>query len=115
MQFLLLVYFDENHLDSLPPGDQDEVWRESAQFRDDLARSGRRVTAKALRPTAEAAAPRVREGRTTAVAGPFTEAPEPLGGFVLVEAATGRRRCGSRRRCPPPGSAPSRCGRYRGD
>jgi hypothetical protein len=86
VQFLMLVYVDEDYVENLPPGEQDEVWRAAAEFDLDLARSGHRVAAAALRPTRDAVTVRVRGGRASATAGPFAETVEHLGGFVLVEA-----------------------------
>jgi hypothetical protein len=85
-QFMLLVYNDASLLDALPDGRADAMMRDCLSHADELERDGRLLQSQMLEDAAAARSVRVRNGRTTAVDGPFAEAKEVLGGFNLIEA-----------------------------
>lgn len=85
-KFLLLVYNDASLLDALPAGQFDTMMKGCIEKADDMRRVGTLLDAQQLEPPSTARTMRVRNGRMTAVDGPFAEAKEVLGGFNLIEA-----------------------------
>ena len=87
MQFLLLIYTDDEMLDALPPGEPDTMMRHCFNNADDLRDKGTLIESQQLKPAAEAKSVRIRNGKLSVVDGPFAETKELLGGFNLIEAA----------------------------
>lgn len=83
MNYLCLVYSDENELHSLSDSPKDTECAAYAQSLDD---SGHLLVGQALQPVATATTVRVRDGSTTVTDGPFAETKEQLAGFYMVEA-----------------------------
>ncbi len=86
MQYLLLVYTDEQLLGKLEPAEYDAHMRHCLQHADDLEASGKLLAYQQLEPPARAKAVRTRGGQTQVLDGPFAETKEMLAGFNLVEA-----------------------------
>jgi hypothetical protein len=87
MKFLCLVYFEPETLAALSPTEKAALNRNSLDYNDELARNNHYITAEALQPVGTARTVRVRHGKTSVTDGPFAEAKEHVGGFILVEAA----------------------------
>ena len=87
MQFLALVYIDNELLDALPAGEPDAMMRTCLAHADELQANGKLLGFQQLEDTAAAKSVRIRGGRTSVVDGPFAETKEILGGFNLIEAA----------------------------
>jgi len=87
MQYLCMVFLDENVLDSLPPAEKQALIDESLAYDDVLKQKGHFVSASALEPVRSGAAVRVRNGKALVTDGPFAETHEQIGGFILIEAA----------------------------
>ncbi|HJR75280.1 MAG TPA: YciI family protein [Luteimonas sp.] len=87
MQFLALIYNDEQLLGALPEGEADDMMRHCFAHADELRAKGRLLESQQLEPSKAAKTVRIRNGRTTVVDGPFAETKEILGGFNLIEAA----------------------------
>ena len=83
MQYMLLIYHDENVLDE---AERQQCYQESAQLAHDLHARGQYRAAAPLQPTATATSVRIREGKQLVTDGPFAETREQLGGYFLVEA-----------------------------
>ena len=83
MQYMLLIYLDEN---ALSESERAQCYRDSAAYATRLHEKGRYLQAAPLYPTAMATSVRIREGRRTVTDGPFAETREQLGGFFLIEA-----------------------------
>ena len=83
MQYMLLVYLDEN---ALSDADRNECYDESVQLTQDLHTTGHFVAASPLHPTSTATSVQVREGKNFITDGPFAETREQLGGYFIVEA-----------------------------
>jgi hypothetical protein len=88
MQFLLLVYTDDELLGKLAPGEYDAHMRNCLQHADELQACGKLISYQQLERPATARAVRQRGERTTVLDGPFAETKEVLAGFNLVEAAS---------------------------
>jgi hypothetical protein len=86
MKFIVLIYTDETKLNTLPPGQFDEMMRHCLDHADELREQGRLSDSQMLQAPATARSIRVRNGRQTVVDGPFTETKEVLGGFNLIDA-----------------------------
>jgi len=83
MQYMLLIYLDENGLNE---SQRDQCYVDSAGFARELAQRGKYVAAAPLHPTTTATSVRMRDGRRMITDGPFAETREQLGGFFLVDA-----------------------------
>lgn len=80
MQYMLLIYEDENN----PPPDDAEMakWFEVTEA---MKAAGVHVAGDALHPTSSATTVRVQGGDTVATDGPFAETREQLGGYYVVD------------------------------
>ena len=85
MQFLLLIYENEQRFTSQPKAEFDSELREYGAFGKEF--TGKILGGNALQPTATAKTVRVREGQRLTTDGPFAETKEQLGGYYLVEAS----------------------------
>jgi hypothetical protein len=83
MQFMLLVYLDENRLTK---EQREQCYAESAGYARQLAEAGKYIAVAPLQPTMTATSVRHREGKQVITDGPFAETREQLGGFFLIEA-----------------------------
>jgi hypothetical protein len=88
MQFLLLVYNDDELLDALPEVEFDARMKSCFAKADDMQREGRLLHSQQLESSRKARSVRVRDGRTQVLDGPFAETKEVLAGFNLIEAGS---------------------------
>ena len=86
MQYMLLIYGDEQRWESVAREDLEAVYAEYGRFTDDLREQGKLVSADELQPTATATSVRVRDEETLVTDGPFADTKEVLGGYYLIEA-----------------------------
>lgn len=85
MRYACLVYFDPKKVFDQSP-EAEAVLRDSGPYDDELQASGHLVMAQALQLPDQAMTVQVRDGKMSAVDGPFMETKEVLGGFILIEA-----------------------------
>src|SRR5262245_1938292 len=83
MQFMLLIYFDEQ---TMNPAEQNECYRESTELAHELQANGKYLAAAPLQPTSKAVSVRVRANKRAVTDGPFAETREQLGGYFLIQA-----------------------------
>ena len=83
MQYMLLVYMDEQALDET---EREQCYVESVQLTHDLNSTGQYLAAAPLHHTSTATSVRVRDGKRLVTDGPFAETREQLGGYYLIEA-----------------------------
>jgi len=83
MQYMLLIYFDEQTMNE---SERQHCYEESAQLAQDLHSNGRYVASAPLQPTSTATSVRVRNGKRLVSDGPFAETREQLGGYFLISA-----------------------------
>ncbi len=81
MQYLLLIYEDENRFANGYPADEFAEYQAFGEKHAAIIKGG-----NALHPTAAAKTVRVRNGKPVSTDGPFAETKEHLGGFYLIEA-----------------------------
>jgi hypothetical protein len=86
MQYICLIYDDENLWDTLPEDERNAVYADYETFTQSIRDNGNYVAGDQLQPTSTATTVRVREGKTLVTDGPFAETKEQLGGYYLVEA-----------------------------
>ena len=82
MRFLSMIRINENGGLEVT----EALMRDMGKLIAELTREGSLVQTAGLRPTAEGVRVRQRNGRQTAVDGPFTESKEVIGGFAILEA-----------------------------
>ena len=83
MQYMLLVYLDEQALDET---EREQCYVESVRLTHELKSSGQYVAAAPLQPTSTATSVRLRGGKRLVTDGPFAETREQLGGYFLIDA-----------------------------
>ena len=83
MQYMLLIYLDENGINE---SQREQCYVDSAGFARELAERGKYVAAAPLHPTSTATSVRMHDGRRMITDGPFAETREQLGGFFIVDA-----------------------------
>jgi len=71
VKYLCLVCFDGAIIDTLPPGEWDQLVRDSADYDAQLQRQGHFIAAEALMPADTATTLRMRQGQAIATDGPF--------------------------------------------
>ena len=86
MQYMLLIYGDQNGWETLSEAERGEMMLAYGSFSQELRDSGSLVAGDALEPTETATTVRVRDDETLTTDGPFAETKEQLGGYYLVEA-----------------------------
>lgn len=85
MRYACLIYFDPQTLFGGSP-EAKAALEGCATYDETLKASGHFVAGEALELPDGARTVKVREGKTSAVDGPFMETKEILGGFVVIEA-----------------------------
>lgn len=86
MKYLLLIYGEERHWDTLQDSDRQKIYKEYMAFTEDIKTSGHYIGGNELQPIGTASTVRVRNGKRAVTDGPFAETKEQLGGYYLVEA-----------------------------
>ena len=82
MRFLSMIRLDETR--GQVPSEQ--LMNDMGKLIDQMTREGSLVRTAGLRPTSEGKRVRLRQGKLSAVDGPFTETKEVIGGFAILEA-----------------------------
>jgi hypothetical protein len=87
MQYLLLIFDDQDELAKLDAATRARVMADYLAFTDDIRRTGHFRGGNALEPVTTATTIRVRGGRRVMVDGACAETREQLAGYYVVEAA----------------------------
>ena len=85
MRFMLLICSDEKQIGAMSPDESSAVLAEYGAFMEEMGRRGVLQGGERLRPSAEAATVRVRDGSVLTSDGPFAETKEQVGGFFAVD------------------------------
>lgn len=83
MNYLCLVYSDEDKLHALPESPKDD---ECLAYAGSLQASRHMIAGEALESVRTATTVRVRNGKVSITDGPFAETKEQLAGFYLIDA-----------------------------
>ena len=86
MQYLCLIYGDENLADKMSKEEAEKMYGEYFAYTDGIRKSGHYIGGNPLKATSTATTIRVRNGKVSTTDGPFAETKEQLGGYYLVEA-----------------------------
>ena len=86
MQYMCLIYDDENTWQNMPEDERNAAHAEYGTFTQARPARGPHVAGDALQPISTATSIRVRNGETLVTDGPFAETKEQLGGYYLIEA-----------------------------
>jgi len=84
MRFLSMIRIDETS--GRVPSEQ--LMTDMGKLIDEMTRERTLIHTAGLRPTAEGARVRLRNGQVSTVDGPFAETKEVIGGFAIFEAAS---------------------------
>jgi hypothetical protein len=76
------------------------VYRQMQRFADELKAQGLLLAVESLASQKQASRVQMREGRARVVDGPFAEAKEMVGGFLLVNCDTREQAIAIAQRCP---------------
>ena len=85
MQYMCLIYGDENGAATLSEDDRNAMFAAYGEFTESIKSSGHMVGGDALHPASTATTVRVRDGETLVTDGPFAETKEQLGGYYLLD------------------------------
>ena len=88
MQYMLLIYGDQNGWQSRSEEENNQLMQDYYRFTEDLQKSGSMVGGDALEPTQTATTVRVRNDETLTTDGPFAETKEQLGGYYIVDVSS---------------------------
>lgn len=86
MQYLLLIYGNEESVGKLTKAEVDGILQEYGDFTKSIAQSGHYRGGNELAPISTATTVRVRDKKRLVTDGPFAETKEQLGGYYLIEA-----------------------------
>ncbi len=85
MKFMCFAYEDEETLNALSAREWDELRGETTAYVESLKVHGRLVSTYALQAKRKATTVKVRDGQRLVTDGPFAEAKEHLGGYLLLD------------------------------
>jgi len=86
MQYLLLIYGNEESFGKMSKAEQDGVLQEYGEFTKGIAQSGHYRGGNELAAISTATTVRVRDRKRLVTDGPFAETKEQLGGYYLIDA-----------------------------
>lgn len=81
MQYIALIYWDENNMAQIP----EDITTQYGAYTQGIIAKGKFKAGDALQPTSSATSIRVRNGERHVTDGPFAETKEHLGGYYLLE------------------------------
>lgn len=85
MQYVLLIYVDEERFAALTKEERNQVHRDCGAWHEELVKSGKAVSAMALQRGSTATTLRKRGGKVVVTDGPFAETKEVFGGCEIIE------------------------------
>lgn len=85
MQYMLLIYANEEAWAQMPESRRGPVMQEFGTYIESIVKSGHFRAGARLHPASMGATVRLKDGRPATTDGPFAEAREQLGGYFLVE------------------------------
>jgi hypothetical protein len=103
MQYLLMLYIEEDGWSGLTPAQQQEGLAAYGAYTEALQAAGVLQGSNRLQPTSTATRVRLAEGKTQVLDGPYAQSKEQVGGYYLIEAADLDAALGWAARCPAAG------------
>ncbi len=89
MQYMCLIYGDEQARLGMSETDRNEMIGDYGAFTESIRKSGNMLAGDALEPTTTATTVRVRNGETLVTDGPFAETKEQLGSCSRLSSRAG--------------------------
>jgi hypothetical protein len=86
MQYMLLIYAQEDGWENLSEQERESMMERYGDFTAELRAASAMLAGDRLQPIASATTVRVRDGEELVTDGPFAETKEQLGGYYLIEA-----------------------------
>ena len=86
MQYLLLLYSQENAWGNMAPEQQQQGMAAYMAYSEALTQAGALKASNRLQPTAAATTVKVTDGKSQVLDGPYADTKEQLGGYFLIEA-----------------------------
>jgi hypothetical protein len=86
MQYLMLIYENEQNWTTLTPSEAGGILGEYVSLTQGLTASGHYKGGNPLEPTRTATTVRTKDGKVHTTDGPFAETREQLGGYFLIDA-----------------------------
>ena len=86
MQYLLLIYGNEEAFGKMSKAEQEGILKEYGEYTKSIAQSGHYRGGNELADISTATTVRVRDTKKLVTDGPFAETKEQLGGYYLIEA-----------------------------
>lgn len=86
MKYLCMIFYDEKKLAALSEPELQALTDDALDYDEVMRKGGHYLTSGALEMVSAATTLRVREGKVAITDGPFAEANEQIGGFIVIEA-----------------------------
>jgi hypothetical protein len=86
VEYILLIYNDENAWAALPDSERFSIIREYFELTSDMRDYGVYITGSPLQPTTAGSTVRIRDDEELVTDGALAETREQLGGYFLIEA-----------------------------
>jgi hypothetical protein len=87
MQYLLLLYSQEEGWNKMPEAEQQKAMLAYRAYTEALKNAGAHLSSNRLQFTSSATTVRVANGKTQVLNGPFADSKEQLGGYYLIDVA----------------------------
>jgi hypothetical protein len=87
MQYLVLIYDNEQVWNDMPPEQSQKLFGDYMAYTQEMSKAGVLRGGDALKPVSTATTLRIRDGKTLTTDGPFAETKEQLGGYYLIDVA----------------------------
>ena len=100
MQYLLLIYANENAMLNAPKEAAGQMISAYQAYTEAMTKAGVRVGSNRLRPTSDATTVRAPNGKAAVLNGPFAETREQLAGYYLIDAPDLDAALSWAKRCP---------------
>ncbi|HET6159820.1 MAG TPA: YciI family protein [Dongiaceae bacterium] len=85
MQYLLLIYNDEERARAIPMDDMNKMLPAFTAYTEALKKAGILLGGNRLQFSSNATTVRIQDGKTKVLNGPYAEAKEQLGGYYLID------------------------------
>jgi len=86
MQYLLLIYNDEERARAIPKDDINKMLPAFTAYTEALKKAGVLLGGNRLQFSSNATTVRIEDGKTKVLNGPYAETKEQLGGYYLIDA-----------------------------
>src|SRR5262249_6687321 len=91
MKYLLLIYNNPATYEAMPEDERNTIFADVDRIMDELKKSGEFVGGQALADPSQSKTVRVRDGVPAVTDGPYVEAKEQMGGYLIVDCDTPER------------------------